>query len=70
MAPAFESYGGVDPATASRARAIGLVKAATLAVVHRDVVAAIGWRALVELGVAKPAYCDHFGCGPSTAPAA
>jgi aminoglycoside phosphotransferase (APT) family kinase protein len=54
VATAFDSYGGVDPATASRARAIGLVKAATLAVGHRDVVAAIGWRALVELGVAKP----------------
>ncbi len=52
---AFESYGGVDPATAARARVIALVKAATLAVVNRDVVAAIGWRALVELGVAKPA---------------
>jgi aminoglycoside phosphotransferase (APT) family kinase protein len=55
MATAFESYGGVDPATASRARAIGLVKAASLAVVHREVVAAVGWRSLVELGVAKPA---------------
>jgi aminoglycoside phosphotransferase (APT) family kinase protein len=55
MAAAFESYGGVDPATASRARVIALVKAATLAVVDRDVVAAIGWRALVELGVAKSA---------------
>jgi aminoglycoside phosphotransferase (APT) family kinase protein len=55
MATTFESYGGVDPATASRARAIGLVKAATLAVVHRDVVAAVGWRALAELGIARPA---------------
>jgi hypothetical protein len=36
MAAAFESYGGVDPATVARARAIGLVKAATLAVVHRE----------------------------------
>lgn len=52
MATAFESYGGVDPATASRARAIALVKAATLAVVNREAVAALGWRALVELGVA------------------
>jgi aminoglycoside phosphotransferase (APT) family kinase protein len=55
MAVAFESYGGVDLATASRARAIGLVKAATLAVVRQEVVAALGWRALVELGVARPA---------------
>jgi aminoglycoside phosphotransferase (APT) family kinase protein len=53
VATAFESYGGVDPATASRAGAIALVKAATLGVVGRDVVAAIGWRALVELEVAK-----------------
>lgn len=55
MAAAFEGYGGVDPATVARARAIGMVKAATLAVVHREVVAAIGWRALAELGVARPA---------------
>jgi aminoglycoside phosphotransferase (APT) family kinase protein len=53
MATVFDGYGGVDPATASRARAIALVKAATLAVVPREAVAAIGWRALVELGVAK-----------------
>jgi aminoglycoside phosphotransferase (APT) family kinase protein len=52
---AYDAYGGVDDATAARARAIGLIKAATLAVVDRDVVAAIGWRALVELGVADPA---------------
>jgi aminoglycoside phosphotransferase (APT) family kinase protein len=55
MATAFDSYGGVDAATASRARAIALVKAATLALVHLEVVAAIGWRCLVELGVARPA---------------
>jgi aminoglycoside phosphotransferase (APT) family kinase protein len=54
MATAFESYGGVDPATVARARAIGMVKAATLAIVGREVVAAVGWRALVELGIAKP----------------
>lgn len=54
MATAYDSYGGVDAATASRARAIGLVKAATLAVVHREVVAAVGWRSLIQLGVAKP----------------
>jgi aminoglycoside phosphotransferase (APT) family kinase protein len=53
VATAFESYGGVDPVTASRAAAIALVKAATLAIVDRDVVAAIGWRALVELEVAR-----------------
>jgi aminoglycoside phosphotransferase (APT) family kinase protein len=55
MATAFDNYGGVDPATQARARAIGLVKAATLAMVHRDVVAAVGWRGLTELGVARPA---------------
>jgi aminoglycoside phosphotransferase (APT) family kinase protein len=55
VATAFESYGGVDPATTARARAIGLVKAATLAVTPRQAAAAIGWQALVELGVAKPA---------------
>jgi aminoglycoside phosphotransferase (APT) family kinase protein len=55
MATAFESYGGVDPAAVARARAIGLVKAATLAVVPKEVVAAVGWRTLVELGVAVPA---------------
>jgi aminoglycoside phosphotransferase (APT) family kinase protein len=49
---AYDSYGGVDEATATRARAISLIKAATLAVVHRQVVADIGWRALGELGVA------------------
>ena len=54
VATAFESYGGVDPATAARAGAIALVKAATLAVVDLEIVAAIGWRALVELDVAKP----------------
>jgi aminoglycoside phosphotransferase (APT) family kinase protein len=54
MATALESYGGVDSATLSRVRAIGLVKAATLAVVRKENVAAIGWRTLAELGVAKP----------------
>jgi aminoglycoside phosphotransferase (APT) family kinase protein len=48
----WESYGGVDPATRSRARAIGLVKAAALAGVRKESVAAIGRRALAELGVA------------------
>jgi aminoglycoside phosphotransferase (APT) family kinase protein len=51
---AHDGYGGVDEATAARARGIGLVKAATLAVVDKDVVAAIGWQTLVELGVAHP----------------
>jgi aminoglycoside phosphotransferase (APT) family kinase protein len=55
LATAYESYGGVDPATVARARAIGLIKAAALAVVPREAAAAVGWRALVELGVAKPA---------------
>jgi aminoglycoside phosphotransferase (APT) family kinase protein len=55
MATAFDSYGGVDPATAARARAIALVKAATLAVVHMEIVATVGWRGLVELGVARSA---------------
>jgi aminoglycoside phosphotransferase (APT) family kinase protein len=54
MATAFESYGGVDPATAARARAIGLVKAATLAVAPREGPAGVGWRCLVELGIAQP----------------
>jgi aminoglycoside phosphotransferase (APT) family kinase protein len=52
MATAFESYGGVDPATASRARAIGLIKAATLAVAPWAVASGVGWRCLVELGIA------------------
>jgi len=52
VAAAFDGYGGVDPATVARARAIGLVKAATLAVVHREIVAGVGWRCLVELGIA------------------
>jgi aminoglycoside phosphotransferase (APT) family kinase protein len=55
VARAFDSYGGVDPATVARARGVALVKAATLAVVHREVVAAIGWRTLVELGIAHRA---------------
>lgn len=54
LATAYQSYGGVDPATASRARAIALVKAAALAIVGLEVVATVGWRALVELGIAKP----------------
>jgi aminoglycoside phosphotransferase (APT) family kinase protein len=54
MPAAYDGYGGVDEATAARARAIGLVKAATLAVVHVEVVADIGWQALIELGVAHP----------------
>jgi aminoglycoside phosphotransferase (APT) family kinase protein len=52
--PAYEAYGGVDAATAARACGIGLVKAASLALVGRPVVADIGWRALAELGVALP----------------
>ncbi|MBY8875913.1 phosphotransferase [Micromonospora sp. PLK6-60] len=55
VATAYDSYGGVDPATVARARGVGLVKAATLAVVQREVVAAVGWGCLVELGVARPA---------------
>lgn len=55
MPSAYDGYGGVDEATAARARGIGLVKAATLAVVDKQVVACVGWRALVELGVARPA---------------
>lgn len=51
---AYHSYGGVDEATAARARGIALVKAAGLATVDKPAVAAIGWRALVELGVAHP----------------
>jgi hypothetical protein len=54
MPMAYDGYGGVDEATAARARAISLVKAATLAVVHREDVANVGWQALVELGVAHP----------------
>jgi aminoglycoside phosphotransferase (APT) family kinase protein len=54
MSTAYDGYGGVDEATASRARGIGLIKAATLAVVDKEVVATIGWQALVELGVAHP----------------
>jgi len=54
MPTAYDGYGGVDEATATRARGISLVKAATLAVVHIEVVANIGWQALVELGVARP----------------
>lgn len=50
---AHAAYGGVDTATASRARAIGLVKAATLAMVPKDEVATVGWRALHGLGVAS-----------------
>jgi aminoglycoside phosphotransferase (APT) family kinase protein len=52
---AYDGYSGVDEATDARARGIGLVKAATLAAVHKEVVAGIGWQALVELGVAQPA---------------
>lgn len=49
---AYGAYGGIDEATAARAAGIGLIKAASLAVVPRQVVADIGWRALAELGVA------------------
>jgi aminoglycoside phosphotransferase (APT) family kinase protein len=52
---AYDGYGGVDDATIARARGVGLVKAATLAVVDKEIVATIGWRALVELGVVTPA---------------
>lgn len=54
MPMAFDGYGGVDEATAARARGISLIKAATLAVVDKEVVANVGWQALVELGVAQP----------------
>ena len=53
MPTAYDGYGGVDEATAARARGISLIKAATLAVVDKEVVANVGWRALVELGVAQ-----------------
>lgn len=49
---AHQSYGSLDAPTAARARAIGMVKAATLAVVPKAQVATIGWRALGRLGVA------------------
>jgi aminoglycoside phosphotransferase (APT) family kinase protein len=55
MATAFDSYGGVDPATAARARAIGMIKAAALAVGGKEIAAAIGWRTLTELAVARAA---------------
>jgi aminoglycoside phosphotransferase (APT) family kinase protein len=55
MPAAYDGYGGVDEATVARARGISLVKAATLAVVEKEVVAAVGWQTLVELGVAHPA---------------
>lgn len=51
---AYDSYGGVDEATVARARGIALVKAVGLATVDKPTVADIGWRALVELGVAYP----------------
>jgi aminoglycoside phosphotransferase (APT) family kinase protein len=54
MPTAYDGYGGVDEATAARAQGIALIKAATLAVVDKEVVADIGWQALVELGVARP----------------
>ncbi|MDE3723667.1 phosphotransferase [Nocardiopsis sp. N85] len=53
MPAAHEAYGGVDEATAARALGIGLVKAALLATVPKETVADIGWRTLVELGVAN-----------------
>ena len=53
MPMAYDGYGGVDEATAARARGISLIKAATLAVVDKEVVANVGWQALVELGVAQ-----------------
>jgi Ser/Thr protein kinase RdoA (MazF antagonist) len=52
---AHEAYGGVDESTAARADGICLLKAATLALADDEVVADVGWRALVELGVARPA---------------
>jgi aminoglycoside phosphotransferase (APT) family kinase protein len=61
MPAAYDSYGGVDEATVARARGISLVKAATLAVVDKEIVANVGWQALVELGVAQP-------CRTTTAP--
>jgi len=54
MPTAHDGYGGVDEATAARAQGIALIKAATLAVVDKEVVASIGWQTLVELGVAQP----------------
>jgi aminoglycoside phosphotransferase (APT) family kinase protein len=47
------AYGGVDEATAARADGIGLTKAATLALLDDEAAAAVGWRALVELRVAR-----------------
>jgi aminoglycoside phosphotransferase (APT) family kinase protein len=52
MPTAHDGYGGVDDATAARARGIGLWKAATLALVDKEIVAHVGWRALGQLGVA------------------
>lgn len=49
---AHRAYGGVDAPMAARSRVIGMVKAATLAVVPKKEVSTIGWRALRSLGVA------------------
>ncbi|WP_203781689.1 phosphotransferase [Paractinoplanes rishiriensis] len=53
MPAMFDGYGGADPATVARARAIALVKAAALATLRKPVAAAIGRRCLIELGVAR-----------------
>jgi len=53
VSAAYDAYGGVDGATAARARGVALVKAAALATVEHQVVAGIGWRTLVRLGVAS-----------------
>lgn len=56
---AFAEYGRLtgrdDPAFLARARGIALSKGVGVALSPRAVTAAMGWRALVELGVASAA---------------
>lgn len=51
---AFDAYGGVSDATASRAHGVGLALATGWTQLDDPLGAGIGWRALTELGVVHP----------------
>ncbi|ADG76223.1 aminoglycoside phosphotransferase [Cellulomonas flavigena DSM 20109] len=54
VAAAYDACGGLSPATAARARGVGLALATGWAGWDDPLTSAIGWRALIGLGVVRP----------------